>query len=350
MDRAGPRTTARATGYPQRVRRQKQHIQFHHHHTGHGLIGGVDQLPERHHAQRGARRVHQQRDLRGDQQRQLSWGGGGERARQRLCVPGGRDDEIRSAAWREREQSQMQVAGEGEHMPDGGHRWTGRARGPRRAPPVTRNVSDARSNTSSFTITTPVTDSSAESINCLSATTLNAAPGVCTSNVTFVVTNSDNCPGVTVVSVPASGFAFPVGATTVTSKATDASGNTASFSFTVTVNDTQPPAINCPSDITVNAAPGVCTIGRASCRNNSDNCPGVTVVSVPASGFAFPVGATTVTSTATDASGNTASCSFTVTVNDTQPPAINGQSYITANAAPGVCTSNVTFVVTNSDN
>jgi hypothetical protein len=41
----------------------------------------------------------------------------------------------------------------------------------------------------------------------------------------------------------------------------------------------------------------------------------VTVCS-PASGSTFPVGTTTVTCTATDASGNTATCSFTVSVFD----------------------------------
>ena len=45
----------------------------------------------------------------------------------------------------------------------------------------------------------------------------------------------------------------------------------------------------------------------------TDNCPGVTVACVPPSGTPFPVGTTTVTCTATDASGNTATCSFTVT-------------------------------------
>jgi hypothetical protein len=46
----------------------------------------------------------------------------------------------------------------------------------------------------------------------------------------------------------------------------------------------------------------------------SDNCPGVTFVCSAASGSTFPIGTTTVTCTATDTSGNTASCSFTVTV------------------------------------
>jgi len=40
----------------------------------------------------------------------------------------------------------------------------------------------------------------------------------------------------------------------------------------------------------------------------------VTVVCNPPSGSCFPLGVTTVTCTATDASGNTATCSFTITV------------------------------------
>jgi membrane-associated phospholipid phosphatase len=47
--------------------------------------------------------------------------------------------------------------------------------------------------------------------------TVKAAVGLCTSNVVFIVTATDNCAVANVVSVPASGFAFPVGTTTVTS-------------------------------------------------------------------------------------------------------------------------------------
>src|SRR5262245_59297125 len=46
----------------------------------------------------------------------------------------------------------------------------------------------------------------------------------------------------------------------------------------------------------------------------SDNCPGVTTACVPPSGACLPPGTTTVTCTATDTSGLTANCSFTVTV------------------------------------
>jgi len=46
----------------------------------------------------------------------------------------------------------------------------------------------------------------------------------------------------------------------------------------------------------------------------NDNCPGTTIGYSIASGSVFPVGPTTVTATATDASGNTTSCSFTIKV------------------------------------
>ncbi len=85
--------------------------------------------------------------------------------------------------------------------------------------------------------------------------------------------------------------------------------------FTVTVNDTQPPVITCPPNQTAVTATvsDPCTVVNFT-TTASDNCPGVVVVCNPPSGSCFPVGVTTVTCTATDASGNTATCSFTVTV------------------------------------
>src|SRR5438105_4159663 len=52
---------------------------------------------------------------------------------------------------------------------------------------------------------------------------------------------------------PASGSNFPVGTTTVTCTATDSHGNTGSASFTVTVtlNDTTPPVVTVPADFSV---------------------------------------------------------------------------------------------------
>jgi len=122
---------------------------------------------------------------------------------------------------------------------------------------------------------------------------------------------SDNCPGVTVVASPPSGSTFPVGTTTVTATAMDAAGNTASCMFTVTVNDTQAPTIVCPP--TQSVPPGPLNYPAPTV---TDNCPGATFVCSPPSGTTFPVGATTVTCTATDAAGNQSSCSFLVTTFD----------------------------------
>lgn len=109
----------------------------------------------------------------------------------------------------------------------------------------------------------------------------------------------------TVTATPASGSFFPIGTTTVT--VTSTAGPTCTF--TITVNDTQPPTITCPSNIALCGSQAVSFTVTAS-----DNCPGLTLVSVPASGSVFPVGITTVTSTATDAAGNTATCTFTVNI------------------------------------
>jgi len=94
-------------------------------------------------------------------------------------------------------------------------------------------------------------------------------------------------------------------------------GGGPSCTFTVTVNDTQPPTITCPCNLTaVTPKPGdTCTVVTFA-PTVSDNCPGVTFVCTPPSGSCFPVGVTTVTCTATDASGNTATCSFTISVFD----------------------------------
>src|SRR5206468_12688613 len=152
----------------------------------------------------------------------------------------------------------------------------------------------------------------------------NAAPGQCTSNVTFNVTATDNCAVTSLVSVPPSGFAFPIGTTTVTNTARDSSGNSNRCTFTVTVLDTQPPLITCPANITVNAAPGECSSNVTFNVTATDNCSVASVLSIPPSGFAFPVGVTTVTNAARDSSGNSNRCTFSVTVVDTQLPVLSG--------------------------
>jgi hypothetical protein len=84
--------------------------------------------------------------------------------------------------------------------------------------------------------------------------------------------------------------------------------------FTVTVNDTQAPTITCPANVTVVGTPGQPgVVVNYDPPTVSDNCPMAMTACLPASGSTFPIGVTTVTCTATDMSGNTATCSFTIT-------------------------------------
>ncbi len=167
----------------------------------------------------------------------------------------------------------------------------------------------------SFTVT--VNDTQAPVIVCPANITVSTATNTCAATVTYATpTVTDNCPGVNAaVCVPASGTSFNKGTTTVNCTVTDGSGNPASCSFTVTVNDTQAPAITCPANIFVGTT-GTTQVVTYAAPTVSDNCPGVQApVCVPASGFAFPVGVTTVNCSVRDAVNNTSACSFQVTVN-----------------------------------
>ncbi|MFP5263770.1 MAG: HYR domain-containing protein [Blastocatellia bacterium] len=112
-----------------------------------------------------------------------------------------------------------------------------------------------------------------------------------------------------------------VGPNTVTLTVTDVNGNSSQCTSTVTVVDNTPPSITCPANITAVAGAGVCSAVVTYTVGAGDNCGAVTVVSNPPSGSAFPVGTTPVVATATDASGNTATCSFNVTVTNPNPVA-----------------------------
>jgi hypothetical protein len=156
-------------------------------------------------------------------------------------------------------------------------------------------------------------------VTCPANITKPADPGQCAAVVNYTTpTPNDNCSA-TAACNPPSGSSFPKGTTTVTCTATDTAGNTASCSFTVTVNDTQPPVFpnGCPGNVTATASAS-CPFATGKVVTfptpaATDNCPGVTVACNPPSGSIFPVGTTTVTCTATDAVNNTTQCTFTVT-------------------------------------
>ncbi|HKQ04913.1 MAG TPA: HYR domain-containing protein [Blastocatellia bacterium] len=214
-------------------------------------------------------------------------------------------------------------------------------------------VTDAANNTATCSFTVTVSDNQPPAITCPSPIAVGTDPNVATATVTYTPTVSDNCSGVgAAVCSPASGTHFPVGATAVSCTVTDAANNTATCSFTVTVSDNQPPAITCPPSLTrPNTANQCAAVVTYANPTVTDNQPGPTFVCSPASGASFPVGVTNVTCTATDASNNHSTCSFSVTVADTQAPVITCPANITASNTLGQCSAIVnTGAATATDN
>jgi hypothetical protein len=111
---------------------------------------------------------------------------------------------------------------------------------------------------------------------------------------------------------------YGLGSTSVTFTATDPAGASASCSAAVTVVDNVPPSITCPAATTIECA-GPTTMFTPAAANGADNCS--VDVNGPAAG-AFPLGTTSLAYTATDGSGNSASCTSAVTVVDTTAPVI----------------------------
>jgi hypothetical protein len=143
---------------------------------------------------------------------------------------------------------------------------------------------------------------------------MNNAPGQCNAVVTFAPKVDGMCPDVTAKSVPASGTAFTVGTTNVTSTAASPTFPLSHpmCSFSVTVKDVEAPLIACPAPMTVDAT-GPLGVAVTFAPVAGDNCSAA-VSSAPASGSVFAIGTTPVSSTAQDPSGNQSSCSFTVHV------------------------------------
>ena len=125
-------------------------------------------------------------------------------------------------------------------------------------------------------------------------------------------------------------------------------GSPQTFSYDVTVidpdnvivsNDTIPPVIsNCPSDIVQANEPGQCSAAvQWQAPRVSDNIKVASLTSSHNPGHIFFGGSTTVSYVAKDHAGNSATCSFDVTIVDTEAPVISH------------CPTNFTYVHTDGE-
>ena len=168
----------------------------------------------------------------------------------------------------------------------------------------------------------------APTMDCPGDVIVDNAIGSCGETVAYTIpTCATNCGGETIIQTDATGFTsgdvFPLG-TTILEYTITSAGGSSTCSFNITVTDNENPSITCPANQNVSAGSNCSAIlgdyiSYAIITDNCDSSPLVTQ---------SPVTLTTITTsqvvtlTATDASGNTATCNFLVTIDDSDPPAI----------------------------
>jgi hypothetical protein len=176
---------------------------------------------------------------------------------------------------------------------------------------VTVPATDAHGNTATKNITVTVTDTTAPAITAPDVTKEATGP---TTPVTFAATAVDLVDGPVSVTYDQNG-PFALGTYTITASATDAHGNKATKTFSLTVQDTTAPVVTVPADLgaTATSAAGATVNFTVTVHDAVDGSPSVNCSA--ASGSVFPIGTTTVSCTATDASHNTSAAkTFNVTV------------------------------------
>ncbi|MEL6868441.1 MAG: HYR domain-containing protein [Pseudomonadota bacterium] len=135
---------------------------------------------------------------------------------------------------------------------------------------------------------------------------------------------------------PANGY--PLGMTTVTWTAIDASGNQSQVSQTVMITEAAagPLTITAPGNVSAEAtAPATqISLGNATASGGQ----GMVNITNDAPAGGFPVGTTTVGWTATDGAGTTVSDNQRVTIRDTTPPSINAPDNITVDSTGSTTT------------
>lgn len=215
---------------------------------------------------------------------------------------------------------------------------------------VVYRTADALNNRSYCSFEVTVVDNVAPNFTtpCPNDTTINFRPDVCMAYMQLpTLVGTDNtcvAPYGGFVSGSISGY-FPMGTTTQLYRLWDIAGNETTCVYDVTVVDNNVLTVTCPNNNMLSANPGECTfyggnVGTPivtplySCATStwSNNYPAPY----------WPVGTTTVTYTVT-ANNKQASCSFSVTINDTQTPDIAAPANIVAAVDPGACGKVITF-------
>jgi hypothetical protein len=220
----------------------------------------------------------------------------------------------------------------------------------------TYRATDACGNSSSCTQTITVFDSTPPGFTCPQNVLV-----VCASDVPPAapgsITATDNCGGGATVTHVGDVMTAQTCANRFniirTYQATDACGNSATCNQTISVFDNVPPSLTCPGNVTVQCA-NLLPAPDVALVSSSDNCGGTATITHVGDVMSnmtctnrFNV---TRTYRATDACGNSATCTQTITVFDSTPPALTCPGNVTVQCASLIPAPNVEQNFTTTDN
>ncbi len=232
---------------------------------------------------------------------------------------------------------------------------------------LTLSTTDGNGCTSVCTKTVNVLDPVAPTVTCPTGViNRNTDIGACTYSAVGTeldpVASFDNC-GIAGMTNDYSntgtlaGVQFPIGTTVVNWTLSDHCNNTATCAITIVVGNDVDPLVSCP--LTVNpyfTDPGQCHASLSFEADVSDDCGlASTQYSILGNVIAFPydfgIGNTIVDVLATDATGNTAMCSFNVIVEDHEQPTVEcPKPLYPFQVNEGQCNASLSFSATSSDN
>ena len=199
---------------------------------------------------------------------------------------------------------------------------------------------------------TPVSPNKPPVITAPSNISVNTDASACVAATTVSAPAfTDDAPGATIAGVRSDNLdlsaAFPKGTTTVTWTATDVEGLKTTATQTVTVSDKEKPTLTAPANISirVNVAVSFASVSVGTATVTSDNCHDATVSGARSDNAplnaGYPIGVTTITWTALDASGNSSSATQTVTVTPNVAPKLVVPANIVVGTDARACTATI---------
>ena len=208
---------------------------------------------------------------------------------------------------------------------------------------VSITVQDLAGNTNTCSFTAVLIDSTDPVVNCPTSVNvaINSSCQYLVPDLSSQVTGTDNCSSfanMTLTQNPPAG-ATDGGLTAVVITLTDQQGNSSTCLTMLTPIDTDAPTVTCPSPAPVNNGAN-CDFALGYYGSTAlvlDNCSDYSITQSPAMGTIVQPGDHLITLNVVDAGGNTAECSFTLSVLENVAPTITCPSNITT------CDPTVTF-------